>query len=134
MLETRKTCIIKLKARVTKNNSLILLEESYDFKNEKIYLVFLQNHMRLDLSFLLLMPSHTVLLNWTNIQVKIKFRCFNLTKISLCQLHCWLHKFSNLMSKVCCMTSILIVLQTPNLMNLSHVSNPPKTGFNWVPA
>ena len=22
----------------------------------------------------------------------------------------------------------------PNLMNLSHVSNPPKTGFNWAPA
>ena len=24
--------------------------------------------------------------------------------------------------------------QCPNLMNLSHVSNPPKTGFNWSPA
>ena len=24
--------------------------------------------------------------------------------------------------------------QCPNLMNLSRVSNPPKTGFNWAPA
>ena len=27
-------------------------------------------------------------------------------------------------------SKIKIVEQSPNLMNLSHVSNPPKTGFN----
>ncbi len=25
-------------------------------------------------------------------------------------------------------------LQSPNLLNLSRVSNPPKAGFNWLPA
>ena len=31
-------------------------------------------------------------------------------------------------------TFVKKVVQCPNLMNLSRVSNPPKTGFNWESA
>ena len=34
----------------------------------------------------------------------------------------------------CTTPKLKLSLQSPNFMNLSCVSNPPKTGFNWAPA